>query len=331
MKVLILGGTVFLSAAVARAHLDAGHDVTCLSRSSSGAVPEGAAHVVADRARGLDAYRDVRAQWDCVVDVATDPRFARDALDALGANAGHWTYVSSCSVYVDQDTPHGDESRATFEPLTSGVASSPDNYGAAKAASEAACHDVRGADVFIVRPGLIVGPGDPSDRGGYWPARFARDATPVLAPRGEGLFCQVIHVDDLARWLVRCAQRGVTGVMNAVGEARAFSEVLETTRQLVGSQAEVVRVADQWLLEQGVTPWAGPDSLPLWIPLGQGFDGFTTRSRELAQTHGLAERALDQTVRDILGDERSRGLHRERSAGLTPARESSLLAHWRGE
>lgn len=331
MRVLVLGGTVFLSAAVARAHLDQGHDVTCVSRSSSGSVPAGARGVVADRARGLDAYRDVRGRWDAVVDVASDPRFVRDALDALSAEARYWTYVSSCSVYVDQNTPDGDESRATCEPLARGATPSPETYGAAKAASEAACRDVRGEGVFIVRPGLIVGPGDPSDRGGYWPARFVRDTTPVLVPRAQGLFVQMVHVDDLAQWIARGARRGVTGTMNAVGDARPLSEVLEVTRRVVGGEGAVVRVADEWLLAQGVAPWAGPESLPWWIPRGQGFDGFTTRSGALARENGLEERAVARTIDEIVSDERVRGLHRERVAGLSPRKESTLLELWRGE
>ena len=329
MKVLVLGGTAFLSAAVTREYLDRGHDVTCLSRSSSGRVPRGAREVIADRSRGREAYDNVSGEWDAVFDVATVPQFVRDALAALSLGAQHWTYVSSCSVYADQNTPGGDESCETVDALHEGDASSHENYAAAKVACEAACRRVRGVDVLVVRSGLIVGPGDLSDRGGYWPARFARDATPVLVPRAEGLFAQMMHVGDLAQWLVHCAQRRVTGTMNAVGAPRILDEVLDTMRRVADNSASVVPVEDQWLLEQGVSPWAGVDSLPLWIPRGQGFDGFTSRSHAAALGHGLRERDIEDTILDIIGDERTRGLFRDRQAGLSAAREASLIDRWR--
>ncbi len=329
MKVLILGGTIFLSAAIATQYLEHGHDVTCLSRGTNETPPQGARDVRADRAGGHEAYDEVRGEWDAVVDVATDPRFVRDALAILSEHARHWTYVSSCSVYLDQDEPGGDENRALHEPLAEDEASTLENYGASKAASETVCHRVRGDDVLVVRPGLIVGAGDPSDRGGYWPARFARDEAPVLVPEGEGLFAQMIDVGDVASWIVRCGESCTRGTMNAVGEPRPLSDVLELMRLLVGHRAPVVRAEDQWLLEHGVSPWSGPDSLPLWIPRGQGFDGFTTRSRELASTHGLSQREFADTVSDILAYERLRGLGRERSAGLSVDTEATLVSLWR--
>jgi nucleoside-diphosphate-sugar epimerase len=271
----------------------------------------------------------VRGEWDAVVDVATDPRFVRDALAVLSGSSRHWTYVSSCSVYLDQDQLGGDENREVHEPLAEDEKSTPENYGASKAACEAACHDARGDDVLVVRPGLIVGAGDPSDRGGYWPARFARDDAPVLVPQGDGLFAQMIDVDDVASWIVRCGESSISGTMNAVGDPRPLSDVLENVRLVVGHRGPVVRAEDQWLLEQGVSPWAGTDSLPLWIPQGRGFDGFTTRSRELALTHGLSQRDFADTVRDILAYERLRGLDRERSAGLSVDTEANLVSLWR--
>ncbi|HEY5303880.1 MAG TPA: NAD-dependent epimerase/dehydratase family protein [Acidimicrobiales bacterium] len=331
MRVLILGGTVFLSAAIATECLARGHDVTCLSRATNATPPRGARDVRADRSHGTGAYDAVRGEWDAVVDVATDPRFVRDALAALSERARHWTCVSSCSVYLDQDRPGGDETRAIHESLPESETPTPENYGASKAACEAACHRARGDDVLVVRPGLIVGPGDPSDRGGYWPARFARDQGPVLVPEAKGLFAQLIDVSDVASWIVECGESGTTGTMNAVGEPRRLSDVLEDVGLAVGLGANLVRVDDQWLLDHGVAPWSGPDSLPLWIPQGQGFDGFTTRSRVLASAHGLGQRDVADTVRDILAYERIRGLERERVAGLSAGTETTLLSLWGGQ
>lgn len=331
MRVLVLGGTVFLSRALAQEYLDRGHDVTCLARHADARVPEGARAVSADRATGAGAYDDVRAQWDAVVDVASDPRFVRDALRVLGARAGHWTYVSSCSVYADQDRPDADESRAVLEPLGDFETSSPENYGASKSASEARCREELVDRLLVVRPGLIVGPGDPSDRGGYWPARFVRSADDVLVPEAKGLWAQMIDVADLARWMASCAETRVTGTMNAVGEPRPLREVIDAAQRVTGRTRRVVVVDDQWLLEHDVAPWAGARSLPLWIPRGRGFDGFTRRRGALARRHGLSSSPLETTLDRVLDFERAAGIDRERHAGLDPREEARLLERWSAE
>ena len=324
MKILVLGGTAFVSAAVARDLLDRGHEVTCLSRSLTARAPRGAREVRADRAAGPVAYDEVRRDWDGVIDVATDPRFVRDALDALGEGARHWTYVSSCSVYVDQNEADCDETQSVVEPLADSAMPGPEEYAAAKSACETLCTMALSGRLLIVRPGLIVGAGDPSDRGGYWPGRFARGGDEVLVPEARDLWTQQIDVRDLSRWLVACVESDVTGVMNAVGEPLALSEALERIRRVAGFSGRVLVAGDQWLQDHGVQPWAGPESLPLWIPLGRGFDGFSRRSHVLASRHGLALRSLEETWIDCVAYERSRGLARVRQAGLSDEREAQL-------
>lgn len=324
MKVLVLGGTVFLSARVATDFLGRGHEVTCLSRSLATRAPQGAREVRADRAAGPQAYDGVRGDWDVVIDVATDPRFVRDALDALGHGARHWTYISSCSVYADQNTPDGDETQSVIAPLDVHDVSGPENYGASKSACESLCRAALEGRVLIARPGLIVGPGDPSDRGGYWPARFARGDQEVLVPQSRDLWSQQIDVRDLSQWLVSCAESNVTGVMNAVGDPLPLSEVIERIRRVADFTGSVLIAPDRWLLDHGVEPWAGPESLALWIPLGSGYDGFCQRSHAMARHHGLTLRALEETWAACLADERQRGLDRDRLAGLSAAREAQL-------
>ena len=324
MKVLVLGGTVFLSAAVAKDFLERGHEVTCLSRSTTARAPQGAREVQADRSAGPVVYDDVRGDWDAVVDVATDPRFVRDALNVLGERARHWTYVSSCSVYADQDEPDCDETQPVVEPLDDSATPGPENYGASKSASESLCTTALGRRVLIVRPGLIVGAGDPSDRGGYWPARFARGDEEVLIPAARDLWTQQIDVRDLSQWLVACAESNTTGVMNAVGNPLPLAEAIERIRRVADFTGSVLVAPDQWLLDHGVEPWAGTESLPLWIPRGRGFDGFSRRSHEVAKRHGLSLRPLEETWSDCLADERSRGLDRARRAGLSVEREVQL-------
>jgi nucleoside-diphosphate-sugar epimerase len=328
MRVLILGGTVFLSAAVAKEYLERGHDVTCVSRSTNSRPPEGVREIVADRSRGESAYDQVRGDWDAVIDVATAPQSVGDALNVLANSSRHWTYVSSCSVYVNQDEPDCTESEPVVGPLDPGENSVPENYGASKSASEALCRDSVGDHLFIVRPGLIVGTGDPSDRGGYWPARFARGGE-VLVPEAKDLWAQMIDVNDLARWIVACGETEVTGTMNAVGESRPLLDVLCEARGVALFEGRSVVVEDQWLVDHDVAPWAGNRSLPLWIPQGRGFDGFTRRSHALATHHGLILTPLEVTLRSVLGYEATQGLDRDRRAGLGPDDETQLIELWR--
>jgi nucleoside-diphosphate-sugar epimerase len=325
VRVLILGGTVFLSRAVAQEYVARGHDVTGLSRRPDSRIPEGVSGVSGDRSRGLHAYDDVLGDWDEVVDVATDPHWVRDALSALGERARHWTYVSSCSVYVDQNQPDGDELDVVFTPLGDGETPGPENYGASKVACEVRCREALGERLLVVRPGLIVGAGDTSDRGGYWPARLSRDHEPVLVPEASDRWAQMIDVCDLAQWMVRCGEEKTTGTFNAVGERRLLSELLEELRVILHHHDDVVLVDDQWLLEQNVSPWAGPESLPLWIPAGRNFDGFARRSNAKARRQGLALRPLEETVADIVAYEFSLGLDRDREAGLSAPRERQLI------
>lgn len=200
-----------------------------------------------------------------------------------------------------------------------------EDYGPAKVACERILLDAVPA-ALVARAGLIVGYGDPSDRFGYWPARFARarEGEQVLVPPPTDP-CQVIDVVDLASWLLACGLSGTGGVMNAAGPVRTLGEVVESCRRVLGSSARPVVADGDWLVEQGVEPWMGPESLPLWLPLPQ-YAGHPTRARGLAIAAGLSSRPLEATGRDALRWEREAGLRRERRAGLSPSRERQLLA-----
>ena len=328
MRILVLGGTAFLSAEIARQALEAGHDVTCLARGTSAPPPVGARWLQADRSAGTSAYAGATdGRWDAVVEVSRDPDQARDALDVLAGSARHWTFISSCSVYADSSVARAGEDAALLPPLPAGTGLTMDNYGEAKASIEHWTRKLAGGKAHICRPGLIGGPGDASDRYGYWPARFARDMEPVLIPDIPSDPTQVIDVRDLAGWVLAAAGRSVTGALNAVGEVVPFAAYLEEARQLTDADAEVVAVPGEWLAERGVNYWAGPDSLPLWLPPGQ--DGFMARSNDAARAAGLQLRPWMDTVRDALADERRRGLGRERKAGLSPETERRLLREYR--
>lgn len=322
MRILILGGTAFLSSEIARQAVAAGHPVTCLARGSAAEPPAGVRWVRADRSLGADSYAEVAGDWDAVIEVARDPVPATEALAALADRAGHWTFVSSCSVYADHSTPDALEDAQLLEPLPRGTESTPENYGESKAAIEQETLRAAGGKAHLCRAGLIGGPGDGTDRYGYWPARFARDNGPAVVPDIASHTTQVIDVRDLAAWVMSAAEHGVTGALNAVGDQVPFGGYVEESRTAAGYTGEVLRASEDWLAQHGIDYWAGPDSLPLWLP--PGYEGFCTRSNQAARSFGLAIRPWQETLADALADERSRGLERHRKAGLAPATEARL-------
>lgn len=331
---LVLGGTAWLGREVARAALQEGWDVTCLARGASGGVVEGARLVRADRTQPA-AYADVAARdWDAVVDVARQPGQVRPALAALAERAGHWTFVSSCSVYADHGVVGADESATLLPPLRDAVGA-PEQYGEAKVACEQAAQHALPDRLLVARPGLIAGPGDTSDRFGYWPGRFALAAAgdpgwpaSVLVPDAPAFSTQTLDVRDLAAWLVRSAAAGTTGVLDAVGEPVPLAAVLAAAARVAGYDGPVEPVDPRWLHEQGVEDWMGPRSLPLWIA-DPAWAGFAARDGGAARATGLTHRPLDDLLADALRWERELGLHRERAAGLTAGQERALLTAWR--
>ena len=326
MRILVLGGTVFLGRQVAEQARDDGHDVTCLARGESGAFPPGVRQVRADRGTpgGYDAVGST--DWDAVVDVSWQPGQVRSALAALADRARHWTYVSSCSVYASQADPGADESATLHDPLPGELASR-EEYGPAKAACEHACSLALGDRLHISRAGLLAGPGDRSDRVGYWPVRFARGGD-VLVPGDDGP-AQLLDVRDLAAFLLLVAGLGDPLVANAVGPATTLHAVLEVADQVATRGAGVTRVDpdDAWLLEHGVEPYMGPESLPMWLPAAE-YAGFSSRAGTRAVSAGLARRPLAETLAAALDDEQRLGLDRPRQAGLSPGRERELVTAW---
>lgn len=316
-QVLVLGGTGWLSARIAQRWRDAGAEVTCLARGARPA-PEGTLLLRGDRDDphvydGL-ALRD----WDEVVDISSRADHARAAVTALGGRAAHWTYVSSASVYSDVETIGLDESGSLHAPAQDGDEY---EYGAQKVAAEQAVRAL-GERAFIVRPGLIVGEGDPSDRFGYWAAAFARAGVgPVITPVLDDRFTQVIDVDDLADHLT--AERRA-GIITAIGDPHPLADVIGAFRTAAQHRGEVVEADDDWLDAHGVQYWMGERSLPLWLP--RDMPGFARHDNTAYRASGGRLRPLADTIQRVLADERARGLDRERRAGLSRADELALLA-----
>lgn len=326
MSLLVLGGTAWLGREVVAAALALGQDVTVLARGASAPPPPGVEVVRADRGDPA-AYDDVSGRaWDVVVDVARQPSHVAGALEALAARTASWVFVSSASVYASSDVAGADESA---ELLPAHVADDEgwETYGGRKVACERSILAQVGDRALVARSGLIAGPGDHTDRTGYWPLRFAHPASPdgaVLVPDSE-VATQVLDVRDLAGWLVRAGLDRTTGVVNVSGPVLPLGDHLETAREVAGHRGETVGVDQDWLAAHEVQPWSGERSLPLWLPVPE-HAGFMARSTAAAEALGLTSRPLAETLSDTLAWEVASGPGRARKAGLTVADELDLLA-----
>ena len=313
MNLLVLGGTRFLSRDVAVQAVGRGWDVTCACRGRSGQVPDGAVRLPWDRDEGVpDAV--AAGAWDAVIDVARLPSQVRTAVAATAR--AHWVFVSTVSVYADDSSP-------AMEPLVEPIADDvdlsvdPEAYGGMKVACEQLVQSGAASSV-VVRPGLIVGPGDPTGRFAYWPQRLARGGE-VLAPGRPEDLVQVIDVRDLASWLLDLAESRTTGVLDAVGRPMPFAEMLAGVAAGVGGGEPRLTWVDQSFLEaQGVEPWAGEGSLPLWLPR-PAYDGMLAHDPGPAVAAGLRLRPVAETAPACLDSP---------VVALSPEREAEILAAW---
>lgn len=314
MKVLVLGGTRFLSRETATQAVARGWDVTCACRGESGSVPAGATHLVWDRA-DAPPRELVEGGWDVVIDVARLPSYVRSAVRALPA--AHWVLVSTISVYPDNAS-------TAMEPLADAItddvdlATDPEAYGGMKVACEEIVRAAAASSV-IVRPGLIVGPGDPTGRFAYWPQRLARGGD-VLAPGRPEDVVQVIDVRDLATWLLDLGEARTSGTYDAVGAPMPLADLLTEVATAVGNESpELTWVDTAFLDEHAVVPWAGAGSLPLWLPR-PAYDGMMSHDPGLAVDAGLRLRPVGETAQDCLDSPVD---------ALTAEREAEVLAAWR--
>jgi len=324
-NLLVLGGTQWVGREIAIQARDRGIAVTCLARGAAGSPADGVEFVAADRSSS-DAYDAVSdTDWDAVVDVSWQPQFVAGAVDSLAARTAHWTYVSSGSVYSRTDIFGTDESSTRHPALLEGVATR-DTYGPAKVACEDLVVAGLGERALLARAGLIGGPGDHTDRFGYWVSRFAlaRDG-PVLVPDAPELTSQLIDVRDLAAWIVEAPSRRTNGPINTNGEITPLADTIGLCAAVAGFRGEQVLASQQWLVDHTVEIWQGPRSLPLWLTLPE-YAGFSSRSDVRALAHGLVRRPLAETIADTLTDERARGLDRPRNAGLDRADELELIS-----
>ncbi|THV43657.1 NAD-dependent epimerase/dehydratase family protein [Glycomyces buryatensis] len=325
MRVLILGGTVYLSKEVARQAAARGHHVTVAARGKSGGPPDGVEFIGIDRssAEGVEPLRG--KEFDAVIDVARIPAQVGPVLDALADGAAHWTFVSSISVYAD----HSKVDEALLEPAPDD-SDDPDValYGASKVTCENLVRERLGDKAFVVRPGLVFGPHDPNDRFGYWPLRVA-DGGEILAPGRPERLVQWIDVRNLAAWILDGAERRLSGTFDAITDAVGMGDFLdgvtESLQELgVEAPARFTWVPQEFLLEHGVNPWAGVESLGLWVP-EPDYDGMLNRPAGPAVDAGLRLSTLAETVQAWWA---AKSAEPELEASLSPEKEAEVLAAW---
>ena len=331
LSILVLGGTGFLGPALVESARARGHAVTLFNRGKTnpGLFPD-VEQLHGDRDGMLQALAG--RKWDVAIDTSGYvPRIVRMSAELLAPAVKRYVFVSSISVYEDATPPGSDETAKVQALAHAGSEDVRKDYGPLKAASERAAEAAMPGRVLVVRPGLIVGPGDPTDRFTYWPVRIARGG-PVLAPGDGADPVQVIDVRDLAAWMISMAERGETGVYNAVGPPRRTGarEFLEAVRAGVGGDATFDWVPWASLEKAGVQPWS---DLPAMIPASGEDAGLAQVSAARAVAKGLAFRPLADTARDTLAWWRKLPEERRRKAraGLTAEREADVLARWRAD
>jgi len=328
-SILVLGGTGFLGPHVVTAALARGHTVTLFNRGKTHAdLFPGVEKLHGDRDGHLEALAG--RTWDAVIDPSGYvPRIVKASAELLAPRVGHYVFISTISVYAKFDTVNPDESLpvATLADPTSEDVKA--GYGALKALCEQAAEAAMPGRVASIRPGLIIGPGDPSGRFTHWPTRLAEGGE-VLAPGDGGTPVQYIDGRDLGAWIVRVVEDRTVGTMNALGPANrvTMQSVLDECNRALGNRARLTWVDAAFLDQQGVEGWR---DMPMWLDNHGDFAGFGTLQNTRAVRAGLAFRPIGDTARDTLAwlgtlpaDERAKA----RSSGITREKEAAVLAAW---
>ncbi|MGI2329081.1 SDR family oxidoreductase [Planococcus sp. YIM B11945] len=335
MKVLILGGTRFLGRFLTEAALQKGHEVTLFNRGKEnpGLFPE-VENLIGDRDGNLAALEG--RKWDAVIDTCGFvPRVVRESAGLLADAAGHYTFISSASVYGELENPGIDENHAikqlpldVAEEMTKETAGPIYNeyYGELKALCEQEVEKAFPSRCLNVRAGLIVGPYDYSDRFNYWVSRIAKGGE-VLAPGRKDKEVQFIDVRDLAEWILNMVAENVTGTFNATGleSGLTMEQFLQKCQTVASNDSELIWADEEFLMANDVQYWS---EMPLWIPDQENMSGFLTIDIQKALRTGLAFRPLNETIRDTLDWEKGR-TDPERKAGLDAEKEKAVLDKWK--
>jgi len=325
LRILVIGGSRFLGPHLVDALRLRGHSVTLFNRGRVAPIPPAGVELVAgDRERDLSMIAD--QPFDAVIDTCGFvPRIVRLALDALANNVSHYTFVSTMSVYADPLRGTRGESEPLAQLEVAGTEQvTNETYGPLKALCEAEVVRAMDGRALVVRPGLIVGPLDPTDRFTYWPHRFALGGD-VLVPGSREHHISFIDVRDLAGFIADGVQAGLTGTYNASGDpvTLTMGSLVDACVAAANAGSRPVWVDEQYLADNAVEPWS---DLPVWLPPDS--DSLMWASSARAVDAGLHYRPLVDTVEATLAWTRDQGLERTLKAGLTRERERDLLARY---
>lgn len=327
MRVLILGGTVFLGRTIAEAALAAGHEVTLFNRGKSNpaAFSGEVETLMGDRTTDLDLLKG--RTWDAVIDPSGYvPRHVGMAARMLRDSAAHYTFISTISVYknyampTDETSPVGTLEDPSVETVTG------ETYGPLKALCEQAAEAEMPGRVLHVRAGLIAGYYDPTDRFGYWPWKVMQGGD-FVAPESPAYPMQMIDARDIADWVLWMALVGKSGIYNVTGPTVTLGDIIATAQMVTGGEGSPVYMDAAFLLENGVQPWV---DLPLWLPASERDYRYMSQiDVRKAMADGLTIRPLAETIQRAMDwiNERSdwRGQLR---AGMESVREHALIKAW---
>ncbi|MBL8520948.1 MAG: epimerase [Betaproteobacteria bacterium] len=336
LHILILGGTGLTGPHQVRYALSRGHKVTLFNRGRRPKEwPAKVEELVGDRE--VNDYKSlVGRKFDVCIDNPTSvPHWIRDAAAVLKGNVNQFVFISTLSAYAKTDKP-GDETaeRAKYEgkdAMAETIADLRKNmrlYGPLKALSEDEAHKQFPGMTTVIRPGLIVGPGDETDRFTYWPVRVRKGGKVLTPPHADPV--QLIDSRDLAEWTIRMVENRSLGDYNAIGPDRVLTmgEVLKVCKEVSKSNAEFVETTQKFIEENKIAPWG---DFPLWVPGSGETAGFHRTSYAKSVKAGLTYRPLNTTVADTLTwwDSLSEERKAKPRAGLKPEREAELLAKWK--
>ena len=322
MRILIIGGTRFAGHAMAEAALEAGHDVTLLHRHETPEHP-GATHLLADRDGDLSVLDGL--SFDATIDVcAYVPAQVRRLHAALGDRGGHHLFVSTVSVYQEPPAADADEDAPLFPAAPEDATEvTNESYGPLKVTCENIATELYGdGGLAIIRPTYIVGPRDMTARYPWWPLRAARGGA-MITPGPAEAPMQCIDARDMGAWTVRLAEGRVRGTFTAARPHTTFGALVEETLAAIGSDAQLVPVDGDWLVEQGVDGL----QLPLWTEGGPEWSLAMGTSR--AEAAGLTHRPFAETVRDTLAwAQANPDQSTNEQWGISAEREQELLDAW---
>lgn len=340
MKLLILGGTRFLGRHLVAAALASNHEVTLFNRGNHPSALTGVETIRGDR--NIDLAKLQGSHWDAVIDTCGFvPSAVRASAAALSDSVDHYVFISSLSVYADVSAPGINETAPvatlTVEQLekaeaidSSGQVSAvnyAEMYGGLKALCEQAAEEALPNRVLTIRPGLIVGAHDYTDRFTYWVVRVARGGE-VLAPGRPSRYVQLIDAQDLAGWIVKMVERKRTGIFNATGlpNELTIARVLGECKAVSRSDASLTWVSEDFLDREKVAAWS---EMPLWLPEDNAeMKGFMFFNCDKAVNSGLSFRPLSETIQDTLSWRQENFPNEELKAGLNSDKEQSLLRKW---